>query len=86
MASFMVPRTIEFNDNLPREDSGKIFKQKLRARYWPEGRQIQAYSDPNRDVAGPLPPESFDHHLRVPVLRTTPGATPSPAETTVTRH
>jgi long-chain acyl-CoA synthetase len=40
LASFMVPRTIEFNDNLPREDSGKIFKQKLRARYWPEGRQI----------------------------------------------
>jgi long-chain acyl-CoA synthetase len=40
LASFKVPRTIEFNDNLPREDSGKIFKQKLRARYWPEGRQI----------------------------------------------
>jgi long-chain acyl-CoA synthetase len=39
-ASFKVPRIIEFNDNLPREDSGKIFKQKLRARYWPEHRQI----------------------------------------------
>jgi long-chain acyl-CoA synthetase len=40
IASFKVPRTVEFDDSLPREDSGKVFKQKLRARYWPEGRAI----------------------------------------------
>ncbi|MGY4649102.1 AMP-binding protein [Mycobacterium sp. URHB0021] len=39
LASFKVPRTIEFGE-LPREDSGKVFKQKLRARYWPEGKAI----------------------------------------------
>lgn len=41
LASFKVPRQIEFSNNLPREDSGKIFKRKLRAPYWEEsGRQI----------------------------------------------
>jgi len=40
IASFKVPRTVEFSDDLPREDSGKVFKQKLRARYWPEDRAI----------------------------------------------
>jgi len=39
LASFKVPRTIEFGE-LPREDSGKVFKQRLRARYWPEGKAI----------------------------------------------
>ena len=32
-----VPRTITFAAELPREDSGKIFKRKLCAPYW-EGR------------------------------------------------
>jgi long-chain acyl-CoA synthetase len=40
LASFKVPRTVDFDDDLPREDSGKVFKQRLRARYWPEGRAI----------------------------------------------
>ena len=40
MASFKVPRTVEFDHDMPREDSGKVFKQKLRKRYWPEGRAI----------------------------------------------
>lgn len=40
LASFKVPRTVEFDDDMPREDSGKVFKHKLRARYWPEGRAI----------------------------------------------
>jgi len=39
LASFKVPRAIEFGE-LPREDSGKVFKQRLRARYWPEGKAI----------------------------------------------
>jgi len=41
LASYKVPRVIEFQDSLPREDSGKIFKRKLRAPYWAgAGRQI----------------------------------------------
>ena len=40
-AGFKLPRRIEIRDNLPREDSGEIFKRKLRAPYWQEsGRSI----------------------------------------------
>jgi len=36
-----VPRLVEFHAALPREDSGKIFKRKLRAPHWEEaGRRI----------------------------------------------
>jgi long-chain acyl-CoA synthetase len=34
IAGFKRPRRIIFQDNLPREDSGKIFKRKLREAYW----------------------------------------------------
>lgn len=34
IASFKIPRKIEFREDLPREDSGKIFKRKLREPYW----------------------------------------------------
>ena len=41
LARYKVPRVIEFRSELPREDSGKIFKRKLRAPYWEKaGRQI----------------------------------------------
>jgi len=41
LARYKVPKMIEFNNELPREDSGKIFKRKLRASYWEKaGRQI----------------------------------------------
>ena len=41
IAGYKVPRTVEFLDALPREDSGKIFKRKLRAPYWEKaGRRI----------------------------------------------
>jgi long-chain acyl-CoA synthetase len=41
VASYKVPKTIELRCDLPREDSGKIFKRKLRAPYWEQaGRQI----------------------------------------------
>ena len=41
LARYKVPRVIEFRNELPREDSGKIFKRKLRAPYWEKsGRQI----------------------------------------------
>lgn len=34
LAGYKVPRRIEIADELPREDSGKIFKRKLRDPYW----------------------------------------------------
>lgn len=37
MASYKVPKVVTFHDALPREETGKIFKRKLRAPYW-EGR------------------------------------------------
>ena len=41
IAGYKVPKVVEFRAELPREDSGKIFKRKLRAPYWAEaGRQI----------------------------------------------
>ena len=41
LAGYKVPRRIEFRDDLPREDSGKIFKRKLRDPFWKEaGRSI----------------------------------------------
>jgi long-chain acyl-CoA synthetase len=41
MAGFKVPRRIDFAAELPREDSGKIFKRKLRQPYWESaGRSI----------------------------------------------
>src|SRR4029079_7825507 len=41
IAGYKVPKVIEFAPELPREDSGKIFKRKLRAPYWEgAGRQI----------------------------------------------
>ena len=41
IARFKIPKKLDVHDSLPREDSGKIFKQRLRAPYWEEaGRQI----------------------------------------------
>ena len=41
LARYKVPKLIEISSALPREDSGKIFKRKLRAPYWERaGRQI----------------------------------------------
>ena len=38
LASYKTPRVVEFSDSLPREDSGKIFKRRLREPYW-KGRE-----------------------------------------------
>ncbi|REJ85895.1 MAG: acyl-CoA synthetase [Acidobacteria bacterium] len=37
LASFKVPRSFDFVDRLPRLPTGKLYKQQLRARYWPAG-------------------------------------------------
>ncbi|MBN9571465.1 MAG: long-chain fatty acid--CoA ligase, partial [Alphaproteobacteria bacterium] len=34
LARYKIPKRIEFVDTLPREDSGKIFKRKLREPFW----------------------------------------------------
>ncbi len=34
LAGYMVPKVVEFQTGLPREDSGKIFKRRLREPYW----------------------------------------------------
>jgi long-chain acyl-CoA synthetase len=36
LADYKVPRTVTFHDALPREETGKIFKRKLREPYWRE--------------------------------------------------
>ena len=41
IADYKVPRVVEFSEALPREESGKIFKRRLRDPYWKEaGRRI----------------------------------------------
>ena len=41
LARYKVPKVVEFRSELPREDSGKIFKRKLRDPYWEAaGRKI----------------------------------------------
>jgi long-chain acyl-CoA synthetase len=40
LAGFKVPRVVKFHAQLPREDTGKIFKRKLREPYW-AGRERQ---------------------------------------------
>ena len=41
IANYKVPRLVAFHEQLPREDSGKIFKRRLRAPYWEKaGRKI----------------------------------------------
>jgi long-chain acyl-CoA synthetase len=41
IANYKVPRIVTFHDALPREESGKIFKRRLREPYWRNaGRRI----------------------------------------------
>ncbi len=35
LAAFKSPRSVDFDDALPRQPTGKLYKQLLRARYWP---------------------------------------------------
>ena len=34
LASYKVPRVVQFNAQLPREETGKIFKRRLREPFW----------------------------------------------------
>lgn len=41
LARYKVPRTIDFEDTLPRESTGKLYIRRLRDRYWKgRGRRI----------------------------------------------
>jgi len=40
LASYKVPRSVDFTDELPRTGSGKLLKRQLRAAYW-AGRTAQ---------------------------------------------
>ncbi len=41
LAGFKVPKVVVFDDGLPREETGKIFKRRIRQRYWQDaGRNI----------------------------------------------
>jgi len=41
LVKYKVPRAIEFIDSLPRQDNGKLYKKKLKDKYWADkGRQI----------------------------------------------
>jgi len=41
VARYKVPKVVDFRSELPREDSGKIFKRKLRDPFWEAvGRKI----------------------------------------------
>ncbi len=35
LAGYKVPKVVVFDHDLPREDTGKLFKRRIRARYWP---------------------------------------------------
>jgi fatty-acyl-CoA synthase len=34
LATYKCPRTVDFVDELPRDDNGKLYKRLLRERYW----------------------------------------------------
>jgi long-chain acyl-CoA synthetase len=35
LAAYKCPRSVDFDRELPRLDTGKLYKKQLRARYWP---------------------------------------------------
>lgn len=40
LASYKCPRSVDFRDELPRTDGGKLSKRKLRDEYWTESHRI----------------------------------------------
>jgi fatty-acyl-CoA synthase len=39
VARYMIPKSVDFIERMPRLQTGKLYKQELRKRYWPEGGQ-----------------------------------------------
>ncbi|MGY0499350.1 AMP-binding protein [Nocardia sp. FBN12] len=42
LAKYKVPSLVVLDDDLPREETGKIFKRRLRERYWPASAEAEA--------------------------------------------
>jgi acyl-coenzyme A synthetase/AMP-(fatty) acid ligase len=40
LSKFKVPRSIEFEPNLPRNALGKLMKKELKQRYWPPAKNL----------------------------------------------
>ena len=40
LAHFKTPRTVDFDEELPRHDTGKIYRRLVRDRYWNDGRSL----------------------------------------------
>ena len=40
LAAYKVPKVVVFEDKLPREDTGKLFKRRLKAPYWDGAQRI----------------------------------------------
>jgi acyl-CoA synthetase (AMP-forming)/AMP-acid ligase II len=36
LASYKCPRSVDFDAELPRSDAGKLYKRRLKERYWAE--------------------------------------------------
>ena len=72
LASYKVPRSVSFMDELPRTGSGKILKRELRAPYW-AGPNVTGRLSPDADAA------SWPHaaSMSVPRLARTVAFTPS---------
>ncbi|MBP6581841.1 MAG: acyl-CoA synthetase, partial [Sphingorhabdus sp.] len=37
LANLKCPRSVDFEHELPRAETGKLYKKELKARYWPAG-------------------------------------------------
>ncbi|MDQ3147403.1 MAG: AMP-binding protein, partial [Actinomycetota bacterium] len=48
VARYKCPRSVDFADELPRFETGKIYRRTLRDRYWPAGRNAQVGGGPDR--------------------------------------
>ncbi|MCZ4313959.1 acyl-CoA synthetase [Comamonadaceae bacterium G21597-S1] len=51
LARYMIPRSIEFTDALPRLPTGKLYKKALRDRYWPKVAVSHPLVQPRHDDA-----------------------------------
>ena len=59
LARFKCPRRVDFVDHLPRTDSGKLYKRRLRDEYRAEGREIDSVADADGVHVDNIPGVSF---------------------------